>query len=132
MDLDLGFSGSGVIKMNITLSFRVWDNKNNRYLNLLGQAITNMGELLLSEDPSSRQYINANIDDYLIEYCTGYKDVDGKYLYVNDYVEFKLGLKMVQAKIVYEHFGFWLYEIRGGMMPFYKYNYKVTGNSHNE
>lgn len=116
--------------MKITLSFRVWDKKNNRYLSDQS-AITNDG-LLIKETYYVDKFQVLNSDDYEIEYCTGYKDIDGKYLYVNDYVEFKLGLKMVQARIIYEHFGFWLYEIRGGVMPFYKYDYKITGNSHNE
>lgn len=118
--------------MKITLSFRVWDKKNNKYLDLYSQAVTNMGELLINDCSDLRYYQKVNKNDYEIEYCTGYKDIDGKYLYVNDYVEFKLGLKMVQARIIYEHFGFWLYEIRGGVMPFYKYDYKITGNLHDE
>lgn len=125
--------------MRVTLSFRVWDKKNNKYLDLSNQAITNMGELMIKTDElligdysNYKLYKDLDSNDYEVEYCTGYKDIDGKYLYVNDYVEFKLGLKMVSARIVYEHFAFWLYEIRGGIMPFFKYNYKITGNSHNE
>jgi len=116
--------------MTLTLSFRVWDKKNNRYLYLLGQALTNMGELLLSEDPNSGVYIKTNIDDYLIEYCTGYKDVDGKYLYINDYVEFQLGLKRIRCRILYDHFCFKLAEIRGGYMDFTQQKYTLIGNYH--
>ena len=118
--------------MTMTLSFRVWDIKNKRYVQNCTQAITNRGKLIISDSYFYQHFTNTNQDDYVIEYCTGYKDVDGKYLYVNDYVEFKLGLKMVQARIIYDHFGFWLHEIRGGVMPFYKYDYKITGNLHNE
>ena len=112
--------------MNTILSFRVWDKKNNRYLSDQS-AITNDG-LLIKETYYVDKFQVLNSEDYVIEYCTGYKTVDGVDIYVNDYVEFKLGLKMVRARVTYDHFAFWVYEIRGGVMPFYKHDYKIIGN----
>ncbi len=114
--------------MTTTLSFRVWDKKNNRYLSDRC-AITNDG-LLIKEIYYVDKFQVLNSDDYEVEYCTGYKDVDGKYLYVNDYIEFKLGLKMVQARIIYDHFAFRLAEIRGGYMEFTQQKYTLLGNRH--
>lgn len=112
----------------MTLSFRVWDKKNNKYLDLYSQAVTNMGELLINDCSDLRYYQKVNKNDYEIEYCTGYKDVDGKYLYVNDYVEYKLGLKMIKGRIVFDNFRFWIYEVCGGCMEFNRHKYKVIGN----
>lgn len=112
--------------MNTILSFRVWDKKNNRYLSDQS-AITNDG-LFIKETYYVDKFQVLNSEDYVIEYCTGYKTVDGTDIYVNDYVEFKLGLKMIRARVTYDHFAFWVYEIRGGVMPFYKHDYKIIGN----
>jgi len=116
--------------MTMTLSFRVWDIKNKRYVQNCTQAITNRGKLIISDSDFYQHFTNTNQDDYVIEYCTGYKDVDGKYLYVNDYVEYKLGLKMVRARILYDYFAFRLAEIRGGYMDFTQQKYTLLGNSH--
>lgn len=110
----------------MTLSFRVWDKKNNRYLSDQS-AITNDG-LLIKETYYVDKFQVLNNDDYEIEYCTGYKDVDGKYLYVNDYVSFQLGLKMIKGRIVFDNFRFWIYEVCGGCMEFNRHEYKVIGN----
>lgn len=115
--------------MRITLSFRVWDKKNNKYLDLYSQAVTNMGELLINDCSDLRYYQKVNNNDYEVEYCTGYKDIDGKYLYVNDYVSFQLGLKIVRARIIYDHFAFRLAEIRGGYMDFTQQKYTLLGNN---
>ena len=106
--------------------FRVWDKKNNKYLTDQS-AITNDG-LLIKETYYIDKFQVLNSDDYEIEYCTGYKDVDGKYLYVNDFVEFKLGLKMVRGRIIYDNFAFWVYEFRGGIMAFTQQKYISLGN----
>ena len=110
------------------LKFRVWDIKNKRYVQNCAQAITNRGKLIISDSYFYQHFTNTNQDDYVIEYCTDYKSSDGIDIYVNDYVEFKLGLKMVRARVVYDHFAFWVHEIRGGVMPFYKHDYKIIGN----
>ena len=112
----------------MTLSFRVWDKKNNRYLSDQS-AITNDG-LLIKETYYVDKFQVLNNDDYEIEYCTGYKDVDGKYLYVNDYVSFQLGLKIVRARIIFDHFSFKIAEIRGGYMDFNQQKYTLLGNCH--
>lgn len=115
--------------MTEILKFRVWDIKNNKYSPKSQFAILDNGKLIVTLGGYYEHFTNTNQDDYLVEYCTGYKDKDNNPLYVNDYVEFKLGLKMVKARIIYDHFAFWLHEIRGGVMSFYKYDYKLIGNN---
>ena len=114
--------------MTEILKFRVWDKKNQKYVGTSVPAITNLGELIFAKDKHLTQFDDVNSEDYVVEYCTGYKTVDGTDIYVNDYVEFKLGLKMVRARVTYDNFAFWVYEIRGGVMPFYKHDYKIIGN----
>lgn len=114
--------------MTEILKFRVWDKKNNKYLPESQFAILDNGKLIVTHNGYYEHFTNTNQDDYVVEYCTGYKSVDGVDIYVNDYVEFKLGLKMVRARVTYDHFAFWIYEIRGGVMPFYKHDYKIIGN----
>ena len=67
-------------------------------------------------------------DDYVIEMCTGFPATDGKLLYVNDLVQFPLGIKTSKGKIIYEHFSFWIVEKQGGMLKFDQKNYKYIGN----
>jgi hypothetical protein len=110
------------------LKFRVWDIKNKKYVENCAKSITNHGKLLIGKTYFYDTFTNTNPEDYVVEYCTGYKSVDGTDIYVNDYVEFKLGLKMVRARVVYDHFAFWVYEIRGGVMTFHKHDYKIIGN----
>ena len=102
--------------------FRVWDKTNKKYLNeLVLQTITSDGRLLIDGKEVSE-------DDYQVEPCTNFKSVDNQFIYVNDYIEFKLGLKMVRARVVYDNFGYWIYEIRGGCMVFNQQNYTIIGN----
>ena len=106
----------------MTYKFRVWDKVNNYYLSpLVRQAITHDGKLLIEGKEVSE-------DDYQVEPCTGFKCKNNEDIYVNDYVEFKLGLKMVRARVVYDNFGYWIYEIRGGCMVFNQQNYTIIGN----
>ena len=109
--------------MNTDFMFRVWDVVNKCYVDSKQNILTidSNGYLLINEMP-------VDDDKYIIEKCTGYKCVDGNYLYEGDYVEWKLGLKMVQARILFEHFCFWVYEVRGGCMLFNQQQYKLIGN----
>jgi len=116
--------------MTMTLSYRVRDKKNNRYSPKSQFAILDDGKLIITLGGYYEHFTNTNQDDYLVEYCTGYKDVDGKYLYVNDYVEFQLGLKRIRCRIIYDHFSFKLAEIRGGYMDFTQQKYTLIGNYH--
>ena len=114
--------------MTEILKFRVWDKKNNKYLPESQFAILDNGKLIVTHSGYYEHFSNTNQDDYIVEYCTGYKSADGAYIYVNDYVEFKLGLKMIKARVVYDNFAYWIYEIRGGVMPFCQRDYKIIGN----
>mgnify|MGYP003350256860 CR=1 FL=1 len=82
---------------------------------------------------SNRDYIYLLLDKlkkYLLEqnYIDNFKSVDNQLIYVNDYIEFKLGLKMVQARVIYDHFGYYICEIRGGYMRFTQQDYTIIGN----
>jgi len=111
------------------IKFRVWDKKKNIYLNnSYAQAITNNGKLIIGDSDYYTSFTNTNEDDYIVEYCTGYKSVNNEDIYVNDYVEYKLGLKMVRARVVFNHFAYYVAEIRGGYMPFTQQDYTIIGN----
>jgi len=112
------------------LSFRVWDKKNNKYLQESQFAILDNGKLIVTHSGYYEHFTNTNQDDYLVEYCTGYQDINGKYLYINDYVEYQLGLKRIRCRIIYDHFSFKLAEIRGGYMDFTQQKYTLVGNYH--
>lgn len=109
--------------------FRVWDKKKNKYLdNSYAQAITNNGKLIIGDSDYYESFTNTNEDDYIVEYCTGYKSINNEDIYVNDYVEYKLGLKMVRARVTFDHFSFWNVEICGGYMSFTQQKYTIIGN----
>ncbi len=109
--------------------FRVWDKKKNKYLdNSYAQAITNNGKLIIGDSDYYESFTNTNEDDYIVEYCTGFKSINNEDIYVNDYVEYKLGLKMVRGRVVYDHFAYYVAEIRGGYMQFTQQNYTIIGN----
>lgn len=112
----------------MTLSFRIWDIKNKKYIQNCAQAISARGKLLIGDGYLINSLKEVDPSDYIIEYCTGFKSLNGEDLYVNDYIEFKLGLKMVRARIIYDHFSFKLAEIRGGYMDFTQQGYTLIGN----
>lgn len=102
--------------------FRVWDKNNKNYLNeSILQTITADGRLLIDGKEVSE-------DDYQVEPCTGFKCKNNENIYANDYIEFKLGLKMVQARVIYDHVGYYICEIRGGYMRFTQQDYTIIGN----
>jgi len=104
------------------IKFRIWDKINKCYIDKsVRQAVSFDGKLLIEGKEVSE-------DDYQIEPCTNFKSVDNQLIYVNDYVEWRLGLKMVQARVTFNHFGFWVYEIRGGCMTFTQQDYTIIGN----
>lgn len=111
------------MNINTDFMFRVWDVVNKCYV----------------DDKSNRLYIDSNgyllindrpveDDKYLIEKCTGYKCVDGNYIYVNDYISYRLGLKIIRARVIYDHFGYHVAEICGGYMRFTQQEYTIIGN----
>jgi len=61
---------------------------------------------------------------------TGFKATNGEYLYEGDIVEMPLGIKTTIGRIVFEHFGFMVYERTGGVMQFVQRQYKYLGNYH--
>ena len=112
----------------MTLSFRIWDIKNKKYIQSCAQAISAKGKLLIGDGYLINSLKEVDPSDYIIEYCTGFKSLNGEDLYVNDYVEYKLGLKMIKGRIVFDNFRFWIYEVCGGCMEFNRHEYKVIGN----
>ena len=110
------------------LSFRIWDIKNKKYVDNCAVAISNRKTLLIGDGYLFNSLKEINPENYCIEYSTGYKDINGKDLYVNDYVEYQLGLKRIRCRIIYDNFAFRLAEIRGGYMDFTQQEYTLIGN----
>jgi len=79
-------------------------------------------------DPDNATRGPIDQEDYVVEPCTGFKATDGEYLYVNDLVEFPLGIKTSRGKIIYDHFCFWIVERQGGVLKFDQKKYIRLGN----
>jgi uncharacterized phage protein (TIGR01671 family) len=109
--------------------YRVW-NKIEKSYSHTGIFVNQNGEFA-----DNLQKYNLNQDNYVIEPCTNFTDVDGKLLYENDIVEFYLSSfksRKIIGKIRYDLFGFFIYEKTGGIMHFTKQQYTLVGNSNYE
>jgi len=98
----------------------------NYYLDSDGNIVDFVTTIGGNQDDASK--CDVDQEAYKIELCTGFKATNGEYLYEGDIVEFKLGLKMVKGRVVFNCFRFWIYEVCGGCMGFNQHEYKVIGN----
>lgn len=78
--------------MSDRLKFRVWDNVEKKYLDCgddyINYAITRDGNLILiANDNSDCRHIYLDKDRYIIEFCTGFKDKNGKLTFEGDIVK---------------------------------------------
>ena len=98
----------------------------NYYLDSDGNIVDFVTTIGGNQDDASK--CDVDQEAYTIELCTGFKATNGEYLYVNDLVEFPLGIKISRGKIIYDHFCFWLVEPQGGVLKFDQKQYTYLGN----
>jgi hypothetical protein len=107
--------------MNRQLKFRVWDNKNKKFLDPSDIAINGNGNLLITNSGWYENFENQNLGDYIVQQFTGFIDLRGREIYEGDifksqgnkkwdHVEFKNGqwqanLKGARVFSLYEMFG---------------------------
>ena len=98
----------------------------NYYLDNDGNIVDFVTTIGGNQDDASK--CDVDQEAYKIELCTGFKATNGEYLYVNDLVEFPLGIKTSKGKIIYDHFCFWIVEKQGGVLKFDQKPYTYLGN----
>jgi hypothetical protein len=98
----------------------------NYYLDNDGNIVDFVTTIGSNQDDASKCDVDQKA--YKIELCTGFKATNGEYLYVNDLVEFPLGIKTSKGKIIYDHFCFWIVEKQGGVLKFDQKPYTYLGN----
>ena len=98
----------------------------NYYLDNDGNIVDFVTTIGSNQDDASK--CDVDQEAYTIELCTGFKATNGEYLYVNDLVEFPLGIKTSKGKIIYDHFCFWIVEKQGGVLKFDQKPYTYLGN----
>jgi uncharacterized phage protein (TIGR01671 family) len=79
--------------MNRTLKFRVWDNKNKRFLDPSDIAINGNGNLLITDSGWYENFENQNLSDYVVQQYTGFKDIDRKEIFEGDIIELEVPTK---------------------------------------
>jgi hypothetical protein len=98
----------------------------NYYLDTDGNIVDFVTSISGNQDDASK--CDVDQEAYKIELCTGFKATNGEYLYEGDIVELPLGIKTTIGRVVYEHFGFMVYERTGGVLQFVQREYKYLGN----
>jgi hypothetical protein len=98
----------------------------NYYLDSDGNIVDFVTTIGGNQDDSSK--CDVDQEAYKIELCTGFKATNGEYLYEGDIVEMPLGIKTTIGRVVYEHFGFMIYERTGGVLQFVQRQYNYLGN----
>ena len=98
----------------------------NYYLDPNGNLVDFVTSIGGNQDDATKSEVDQN--DYVIELCTGFKATNGEYLYEGDIVEMPLGIKTTVGRIVFEHFGYMIYERTGGVLQFVQKPYIYLGN----
>ena len=98
----------------------------NYYLDNNGNIVDFVTTIGSNQDDASK--CDVDQEAYTIELCTGFKSTNGEYLYEGDIVEMPLGIKTTIGRVVYEHFGFMIYERTGGVLQFVQRQYNYLGN----
>lgn len=98
----------------------------NYYLDPNGNLVDFVTSIGTNQDDASK--CDVDQEAYKIELCTGFKATNGEYLFEGDIVELPLGIKTTIGRVVYEHFGFMIYERTGGVLQFVQKPYTYLGN----
>ena len=126
------------------MKYRIWSKKSNCYVHepdYPGSSLHCVSNYYLDTDGNLVDFVTSiggnqddatksplDQEDYTIELCTGFKATNGEYLYEGDIVELPLGIKTTIGRVVYEHFGFMIYERTGGVLQFVQKPYTYLGN----
>lgn len=124
------------------LKFRVWDNKENKYLDPKEIAIDNLGNVFIFEDYQEEDYEvwNARVLDntnarFIIEQYTGIKDKNGKKIYEGDIVSKQNSdLKGVVKQVKDGQWAIYWDNVPDGYYVLFKYSNlcEVIGNIHED
>lgn len=112
--------------MFANFKYRIWNKPKKEYVS--EEVLVNQDGKIINTSHPYRIYQ----DDYVVEPCTNFTDINNVLIYENDIVEFYLDplkSRKITGKIRYDLFGFFIYEKLGGVLCFTKRDYTVIGNA---
>lgn len=116
--------------MEDRFKFRVWDKKQRKY-NKLFNAINRDGRLITGW---VERLEFANLDDFIIEQCTGLKDKNNQIFWEGDRVKCSKGVLEKIGTVVFENGCFWVsFDNEEGIAVLYQANKlkaEIIGNIH--
>lgn len=90
-------------------SFRVFDNKAGKYTDML-QLIDCDGDLCYED---GKKFCNGEAeDDFNIEWCSGYRDNNGRWIYAGDMITITLYDKTYYTGVIFYEKSKWVFQYR--------------------